>query len=120
MELQSRYDALREQGFGVVAILYESQETLKAFADAQGFQFPLLSDVGSEVIKRYDILNREAEGGRFSGIPYLGTFSLDPSGRVVGRIFEPAFQERSTVSSWCHMPATRSSRPVTTCRSFST
>jgi len=99
VELQSRYDALRAHGLGVVAILYDSQETLKAFADARGIEFPLLSDVGSEVIRRYGILNREAEGSRVSGIPYPGTFILDPSGRVVDRIFEPAYQERSTVSS---------------------
>ena len=99
MELQSRYDALRAQGLGVAAILYDSQETLKTFADGRGIEFPLLSDVGSEVIQRYDILNREAEGSRVSGIPYPGTFILDPSGRVVDRIFEPAYQERSTVSS---------------------
>ena len=99
MELQSRYDDLNAQGFGVVAILYDSQDTLKAFSDRWGIEFPLLSDVGSEVIQRYGILNREAEGSRMSGIPYPGTFIVDPSGRVVDRVFEPRYQERSTVSS---------------------
>ena len=99
MELQSRHEVLRAQGFGVAAILYEPQETLKAFSDLRGIEFPLLSDVGSVVIKRYGILNREAEGSRVSGIPYPGTFILDRSGRVVDRVFEPRFQERSTVAS---------------------
>ena len=99
MELQSRHDLLRAQGFGVAAVLYDPQETLRAFSDRWGIEFPLLSDVGSVVIQRYGILNREAVGSRVSGIPYPGTFILDPSGRVVDRVFEPRFQERSTVSS---------------------
>ena len=100
MELQSRGDALRAQGFGVAAILYDPQETLRAFSNRWGIEFPLLSDVGSVVIQRYGILNREAEGTRVSGIPYPGTFILDPSGRVVDRVFEPRYQERLTVSSF--------------------
>ena len=100
MELQSRGDALRAQGFGVAAILYDPQETLRTFSNRWGIEFPLLSDVGSVVIQRYGILNREAEGTRASGIPYPGTFILDPSGRVVDRVFEPRYQERLTVSSF--------------------
>ena len=65
----------------------------------------MLSDVGSEVIRRYDILNREISPDvqigdvRMHGIPYPGTFVLDAAGRVVARFFEQRYQERSTASS---------------------
>ena len=89
MELQSRYDDLQARGIGVAVILYDPQETLRAFADGRGIEFPLLSDPGSETIRRYDLLNRETEpGGRTYGIPYPGTFILDTSGRVLERFFE--------------------------------
>jgi peroxiredoxin len=44
VELQSRYDAIKAQGLGLVAITYDSPETLKKFADSRGITFPLLSD----------------------------------------------------------------------------
>ena len=65
----------------------------------------MLSDAGSEVIRRYGILNREiapdAQAGDVSmyGIPYPGTFVLDGDGRVVERFFEQRYQERFTASS---------------------
>ncbi len=65
----------------------------------------MLSDSGSEVIRRYGILNREiardAQAGDVSmyGIPYPGTFVLDGDGRVVERFFEQRYQERFTASS---------------------
>ena len=60
----------------------------------------MLSDVGSEVIKRYDLLNETVElTSRAYGIPYPGTFILDPNGRVLDRFFERGYQRRNTVSS---------------------
>ena len=100
MELQSRYADLQTRGIGVAAILYDPPEMLKAFAEARGIKFPLLSDSGSAVIKRYDILNRETDpDSRAYGIPYPGTFNLDTNGRVLQRFFEQRYQERFTVSS---------------------
>ncbi len=110
MELQSRLDEIEGRGLGLVSILYDSPETIKAFTDARGIEFPVLSDEGSEVIRRYDLLNRETDpSSRFSGIPYPGTFILDSAGRVTDRFFEQRYQERFTVSSLL----TRIADPVT-------
>jgi len=72
--------------------------TLKAFADRRAITFPLLSDAGSETIKRYGILNTEARG-RLAGIPYPGTFVLDAKGIVTRRSFEELYNERATADS---------------------
>jgi hypothetical protein len=50
------------------------------------------------VIKRFDILNREATG-RTAGIPYPGTFVLDARGVVTARSFEERYQERASAES---------------------
>jgi hypothetical protein len=97
VELQSQLTTIRARGFGVAAILYEPPEVLKAFSDRFGIEFPLLADVGSKVITHYGLLNRTATGDH-AGIPYPGTFILDPQGRVVARFFERAYQERFTSS----------------------
>ena len=110
MELQSRYEDLRERGVGLAVITYDPTTTLSGFADARGISFPLLSDEGSATIREYGLLNEDMNPDRapeerrvmmqrLYGIPYPGTFMLDPAGRVTARFFEAAYQERSTVSS---------------------
>lgn len=97
MELQARYDDIRKQGLGLVAISYDSPETLEKFADSRGIAFPLISDAGSAIIKRFGILNEQQEpSARSYGIPHPGTFVVDRNGVVTGRFFEDAYQERYT------------------------
>ena len=105
MELQERYADLAAQGIGLAAVFYDPPEAIREFAEARGIEFPVLSDPGSTVIRRYGILNREidpdAQFGdfRLHGIPYPGTFVLDGAGRVVERFFEQRYQERITAAS---------------------
>jgi peroxiredoxin len=124
LELQSQYDTLRKDGLGLVGISYDSQEILAAFSRQHSITFPLLSDVDSETIKRYGILNTVAEEGlgpngkdpdviaqvklyvsanganeRQRGIPFPGTFIVDRSGRVKARFFEDSYTVRNTVSN---------------------
>jgi peroxiredoxin len=124
LDLQSQYDTLRKDGLGLVGISYDSQEILAAFSQQHGITFPLLSDVGSDTIKRYGILNTVAEEGlgpngtdpeviaqvklyvsanganeRQRGIPFPGTFIVDRGGRVKARFFEDSYTVRNTVSN---------------------
>ncbi len=97
MELQSRYDDIRKQGLTLVAISYDAPDTLKAFAASRGITFPLISDPGSAIIKRYGLLNETMDPkSRFYGVPHPGTFIVDRQGVVVARFFEQAYQERFT------------------------
>jgi hypothetical protein len=101
VELQGRYDELREQGLGLAAISYDPPGTLKAFADSRKITFPLLSDTGSATIKRYGIFNMEQQDpqARTYGIPHPGTFIVDRKGIVRARYFEEAYQERYTTAT---------------------
>jgi peroxiredoxin len=124
LELQSQYETLRKDGLGLVGISYDSRDILAAFSGQHGITFPLLSDVGSETIKRYGILNTVAEEGlgpngqdpeviaqvkryvsanganeRQRGIPFPGTFVVDRAGRVKARFFEDSYTVRNTVSN---------------------
>jgi hypothetical protein len=100
VELQGRYDDIRKQGLGLIAISYDPPATLKAFADSRGITFPLIADTGSAIIKRFGILNDQQDAGsRAYGIPHPGTFIVDSKGVVVARFFEDAYQERSTAAA---------------------
>ncbi len=124
MELESQADELRERGYGIAVISYDSEEVTARFSEQNNISFPLLSDVGSETIERYGILNPVPEWA-FSedaddpavqadiatfvsvvnpsemmiGIAFPGTFMLDTTARVTSRYFENSYIERNTVSS---------------------
>ena len=115
---------LQTKGLGLAAISYDPVETLAAFSRQRGITFPLLSDSGSQTIKRYGILNTvvdQALGSHkddpdvkeetqkyvsavgvnpvMKGIAFPGTFIVDRKGRVTSRFFEDFYVERNTVSS---------------------
>src|SRR5712692_10460402 len=109
---------------GLAAISYDPVPTLADFSAQRGITFPLLSDAGSETIRRYGILNTIAEEAvgphatdpavaadvkkyvsgvganpRMVGMAFPGTFLLDGDGRVKSRFFEDFYIERNTASS---------------------
>jgi hypothetical protein len=84
----------------VAAISYDPVSVLADFAARRGITFPLLSDTGSATIKRYGILNTTIDPkNELYGYPFPGTFIVDRNGVVQSRVFEPIYQERSTMSS---------------------
>ena len=117
-------EELRKQGLGLATISYDPVEVLAGFSQQQGITYTMLSDVGSETIKRFGILNPVPEwaigpdkddpavkaevqkyvsvvgaNARMVGIAFPGTFILDPQGRVKQRFFEDFYIERNTVSN---------------------
>jgi hypothetical protein len=100
VELQGRLPEIRKSGLSLAAISYDPVSTLSDFAKRRGITFPLLSDPGSETIKRYGILNTTIDPKNdLYGYPFPGTFIVDRRGVVTSRVFEPTYQERSTISS---------------------
>lgn len=100
MQLQGRVDELKKQGLGLAAISYDSQAITADFSKRMGITLPLLSDPGSETIKKYGIFNTTVDPKSTNyGIPFPGTFILDRRGVVTARFFEHGHQERNTVST---------------------
>ena len=52
-ELQTRAADLAKNGIGLAAVSYDSVPVLADFSKRRGITFPLLSDPGSQTIKRY-------------------------------------------------------------------
>jgi hypothetical protein len=100
VELQSRLGEIKKTGLNLAAISYDPVPVLADFAERRGITFPLLSDAGSVTIKRYGILNTTVDSGNLLyGYPFPGTFIVDSKGVVTSRVFEPIYQERSTILS---------------------
>lgn len=99
MELEKDLASIRQRGLGLAAISYDSEAILRSFADRQHITFPLLSDPESKIIKAFGIFNETSPAGTmFYGIPYPGTFVVDPQGKVVSKYFEDDYRERFTAS----------------------
>ncbi len=99
MELEHDLPRIKAQGFGLAAISYDSVAVLKNFADRRAITFPLLSDPESKIIQSFGILNETAPKNSFaSGIPYPGTYLLDPKGIVLAKYFVDDFRERDTAA----------------------
>ncbi len=56
-ELETRVADLKKNGLGVAAVSYDPVSVLADFTTRRQITFPLLSDSGSVLIKRYGILN---------------------------------------------------------------
>ena len=101
MELEGQLEAIRKRGLGLAAVSYDSVDILREFAARRGIGFPLLSDPGSEVIRRFGLLNPEyPPGDRAHGVPYPGTFVTDAAGVIRARFFEKTYVERRTAGSF--------------------
>jgi hypothetical protein len=83
----------------LASISYDSPAVLARFASAHQITFPLLSDKGSVVIRRYGILNTNIpHTHRFYGIPFPGEYLVAPDGRVTDKVFLSSYEDRATAS----------------------
>jgi len=98
VELQQSLPEIKRRGLGLAAISYDSPAVLKSFADRKQIMFPLLSDPESKIIRAFGLLNETVPKGAFYGIPYPGTYILDPKGVVVAKYFEDDYTQRFTAS----------------------
>jgi hypothetical protein len=72
---------------------------LKNFADRKKIAYPLLSDQDSKIIRAFGILNTSVKPGTTQvGIPYPGTYLVDPKGKVLAKYFVEDIRERVSVS----------------------
>lgn len=83
----------------MASISYDSPAALARFAEAHQISFPLLSDKGSAVIRRYGILNTNIpRTHKFYGIPFPGEYLVAPDGRVMDKVFLSSYEDRATAS----------------------
>jgi len=74
---------------------------LREFAEKQDIPFRLLSDIDSEVIRQYGILNDSVskDDGPLYGIPYPGVYVADEAGVVIAKFFHDTYKKRDSPES---------------------
>ena len=95
VQLQENLEAFHAEGIAMVALTYDAPDLQQAFVDANGIEYPMLSDVDATTVKTLDILNTDyAPGDRAYGIPYPGIFVINRDMKIVGKIFVDGYQKR--------------------------
>lgn len=81
------------------AISYDSHEVLRRFAEKYDITYPLLSDEGSDVIRKFGILNtRIPPDHKWSGVPYPGVYMVGKGGLVFDKSFIARHDVRESVN----------------------
>jgi peroxiredoxin len=110
--LNSIYADFQAAGAEIIAISPESAEHTKALAERLGLSFPIVSDPGSTVAKRYnvayevspavldslkgfgvDLHSRHAD--EVAWLPLAATFAIDTQGTIFWRWIEADYRERA-------------------------
>jgi len=94
-------DTLRTHGIYAAAITYDARETLHAFGEAYKISYPLLSDVGSRVIRAFGILNTNIpeDHAMMYGIPWPGNYLIAPNKTVQDKLFLRDYQLRPSAAA---------------------
>jgi peroxiredoxin len=91
---------IEKRGYRIVALSYDSPETLKTFADKRQISFTFLSDPKSEVIDLYKLRDPQyPPGSRAYGVPKPIIFILDKGGVIRAKLYEESFKVRPPVSA---------------------
>ena len=75
----ARFNALNAQ---VIGVSIDSPYAQKAFADANGLGFPLMSDHNREAVKAFGVIDPNFAGGLLPGVAMRSVFVLDAAGVV--------------------------------------
>jgi peroxiredoxin len=89
VETERAREGLARNGLGLVAVSYDSPDTLREFATEKGIHFSLLSDPNSQIIRDFQILDATVlPGNPAFGVPYHGNYIVDHDGVVVAKLFD--------------------------------
>ncbi len=102
-------EVLEADNIKVYGISYDTQANLKKFSDDFDLSYDLLSDVDSDVIKLFGILNTtispddeevdRANGRPYYGIPFPGVYVADENGVVTEKFFYRHYASRASGGS---------------------
>ncbi|MFC0582862.1 thioredoxin-dependent thiol peroxidase [Micrococcoides hystricis] len=81
-DFRDNLNALKGAGYQVIGISPDSPEDIKAFAEAEGLNFPLLSDPGAETAKAYGSFGEKTINGKTFDGTLRSTFVIDGNARV--------------------------------------
>ncbi len=100
IDLESAAAPLKEAGWTLAAVSYDSPDVLAAFKAGKGLSYELYSDSGSAAIDAFDLRNKEmAAGSRYDGIPHPAIVFIGADGIVKAVMREQGYKERPSAEA---------------------
>ena len=117
VQLERDYGALKQSGYELAAISYDSQAVLNEFATRKGIEFPLLADHESSAIRAFGVANRKFRKGMqvdvetekvylssignvpVYGLAYPAVFVIDSNKKIAWRFVSESAELRLTGSA---------------------
>jgi hypothetical protein len=102
--LQKAGSRFASQGLAFAALSYDHVETLRSFSERLKISYPLLADPGSEVIRRFQMVDPDNSGNNIPDYgsrdtAYPGWFLIDREGVVKERFLDPFWGDRYTANN---------------------
>ena len=96
VELREGYKKFADAGMKLYTISYDHPDAIADFVKAQKIPYPILSDLGSKVIREFGIFNTTIEPGDVPiyGVPFPGTYIVDEEGVVIEKFFYDTYKKR--------------------------
>ena len=100
MQLTEIAEKFEVMGVSVVAMTYDSIETLQEVSEDEGIRFTLLRDEDITHVNRLGILNDTdyEPGQRAYGVPYPGIFLISSDGIIRAKFAEESYRDRPDFS----------------------
>ena len=100
MQLTDIAEQFEVIGVSVVAMTYDSIETLQEVSEDEGIRFTLLRDEDIMHVNRLGILNDTdyEPGQRAYGVPYPGIFLISSDGIIRAKFAEESYRDRPDFS----------------------
>ena len=92
------YEKFKTMGYKVVAISYDTPNTIENFMRSRKILYPMISDPQSQIINKFGILNTNIdEQSLFYGIPHPYIYVVSSSGVILKRFVEADYKKRPSV-----------------------
>ena len=92
-------DDIINAGYNITIISYDTPEALHKFATRYKFDFPMLSDEGSETIKTFGILDETKEPGSIAhGIPHPTIYVVSHDKEIQAILSEESYTRRPEIA----------------------
>jgi len=99
INLKAYQNDFASMGYSIVGVSYDSVETLNTFSEKYKISYPLLSDAGSETIKKFGIFNVENTEDSFAyGVPYPTIYVVQRNGSIKVILTEQGYKKRPEIS----------------------
>lgn len=99
LDLSAHAALFEQRGLRLIALSYDSPETLADFTQEHDIRITLLADEQSRIIDAFGIRNDSyKEGSSGYGVPHPGVVVYDNSGRLIAKFAEHSYRKRPPVT----------------------